>query len=78
MTPDETLGATAISSGSRAPDTQALLDSSPGVLPPANLTALRGPFFQALYEIALALFVAVVCGAVVLLFIITALLVLQG
>lgn len=60
---------------SRAPDTPALFDSSPGILPPANLTALRGPFFQALYEIALALFVAIVCGAVVLLIVIGGLLV---
>lgn len=70
-------GATAPVPLSRAPDTQAHTNYSPGFLPPANLTALRGPFLQALYEIALSLFVAVVCGAVVLLMVITALLVLQ-
>lgn len=44
--------------------------SSPAFSLPDNLAALRGPFFQALYEIALAAFVAVASGAFVLLVII--------
>lgn len=78
MTREAASGAMTTASRSRAPDTQALFNSSPALLPPVNLAASRGPFIQALYEIALAVFVAVVCSAVVLMIVIASMLVIQG